>query len=148
MKFKLYSCYRVKAIRLIDMKIGELAKRTNCSIQTIRYYEREKLLQSTQRSEGNFRLYDEAAVEQLAFIKLCRNLDLSLSEIRQLIALKSSPNAQCDEVNVMMDKHIDHVETRINDLSKLREQLILLRRCCTDERTVAQCGILKSLAVK
>ena len=130
------------------MKIGELANRTNCSIQTIRYYEREKLLQSTQRSEGNFRLYDEAAVEQLSFIKLCRNLDLSLSEIRQLIALKRSPNAQCDEVNLMMDKHIDQVETRINDLSQLRDQLILLRKCCTDERTVAQCGILKSLAVK
>jgi len=130
------------------MKIGELAKRTNCSIQTIRYYEREKLLRSTQRSEGNFRLYDEAAVEQLSFIKLCRNLDLSLSEIRQLIALKRSPNAQCDEVNLMMDKHIDQVETRINDLSQLREQLILLRNCCSDERTVAQCGILKSLAVK
>ena len=76
------------------MKIGELSKRTDCSIQTIRYYEKEKLLQSIQRSEGNYRLYDEAAVEQLGFIKLCRSLDLSLSEIRQLIAPKRSPNAQ------------------------------------------------------
>jgi Cd(II)/Pb(II)-responsive transcriptional regulator len=129
------------------MKIGELSKRTDCSIQTIRYYEKEKLLQSIQRSEGNYRLYDEAAVEQLGFIKLCRSLDLSLSEIRQLIALKRSPNAQCDEVNLMMDKHIDQVERRIDELSKLREQLITLRDCCSDERTVAQCGILKTLAV-
>lgn len=127
------------------MKIGELAKRTNFSIQTIRYYEREKLLHSTQRSEGNFRLYDEAAVEQLGFIKLCRSLDLSLSEIRQLIALKRFPNAQCDEVNLMMDEHIEQVETRINELNQLREQLISLRDCCSDERTVEQCGILKSL---
>lgn len=127
------------------MKIGELAKITNCSIQAIRYYEKEKLLHSIQRSEGNFRLYNEAAVEQLGFIKLCRNLNLSLSEIRQLIALKRSPNAQCDEVNLMMEKHIHQVETRISELIQLREQLVSLRDCCTDERTVEHCGILKSL---
>jgi len=90
------------------MKIGELAKKTDCSVQTIRYYEKEQLLCTTQRSDGNFRLYDEAAVEQLLFIKLCRNLDLSLSEIRQLLTLKRSPGAQCDQVNRMMDTHNVH----------------------------------------
>ncbi|MAR92979.1 MAG: Cd(II)/Pb(II)-responsive transcriptional regulator [Pseudomonadales bacterium] len=127
------------------MKIGELSKRTDCSIQTIRYYEREKLLSSTQRSEGNFRLYDESSVEQLLFIKLCRNLDLSLSEIRQLIALKRSPDAQCDEVNSMMDAHISQVETRIEELTQLHQQLISLRHRCSPERTVEQCGILQGL---
>ena len=127
--------------------ISKLASWLDCSIQTIRYYEKEKLLRSTQRSEGNYRLYDEASVEQLLFIRLCRNLDLSLSEIRQLIALKRSPNAQCDEVNVMMDEHICQVEARMKELSQLRDQLISLRHRCSDERTVEQCGILQSLIV-
>lgn len=128
------------------MKIGELAKKTDCSVQTIRYYEKEKLLCTAQRSDGNFRLYNEAAVEQLQFIKLCRSLDLSLSEIRQLLSLKSSQGAQCDQVNLMMDDHIQQVETRIKELVQLREYLKVLRRSCPSERTVEQCGILQKLS--
>ena len=128
------------------MKIGKLAKLNGCSVQAIRYYEKEKLLPSTQRSEGNFRLYDESHIEQLSFIKLCRGLDLSLSEIRQLLSLKSSPGAQCDEVNRMMEAHIQQVETRIRELMQLNEQLKSLRRHCSDQQTVEHCGILQSLS--
>ena len=109
------------------MKIGELAKKTDCSVQTIRYYEKEQLLCTTQRSDGNFRLYDEAAVEQLLFIKLCRNLDLSLSEIRQLLTLKRSPGEQCDQVNRMMDTHIQQVEIS-NEIAKGRYFSISFRK--------------------
>ena len=128
------------------MKIGELAKLTGCSVQTIRYYEQEKLLPSIQRSEGNFRLYDESSAEQLLFIKLCRGLDLSLSEVRQLLALKRSPSAQCDEVNRMMEAHIQQVEVRIRELTQLHEQLKALRGHCSNRRTVEQCGILQTLS--
>ena len=128
------------------MKIGELAKLTGCSVQTIRYYEAEKLLPSTRRSEGNFRLYDGASAEQLVFIKLCRGLDLSLSEIRQLLILKRSPNAQCDEVNRMIEVHIQQVESRIRELTQLNEMLKALRGRCSDQRTIEQCGILQTLS--
>lgn len=128
------------------MKIGELAKRTDCSVQTIRHYEKEQLIASVERSEGNFRLYDEAAVEQLLFIKHCRSLDLSLPEIRQLMGLSRSPSAQCDDVNRMIDAHIDQVEARIQELTKLNEQLRMLRRSCSNRRTVEQCGILRNLS--
>ncbi len=128
------------------MKIGELAKLTGCSVQTIRYYEKENLLPTTRRSEGNFRLYDETSAEQLLFIKLCRGLDLSLSEIRQLLALKRSPGAQCDEVNRMMETHIQQVEARIRELTQLSEQLKALRSHCSNQRTVEQCGILQTLS--
>ena len=127
------------------MKIGELASVTGCSIQTIRYYEKENLLPSTQRTEGNFRLDDKAAVDLLLFIKHCRSLDLSLKEIRQLLALKRSPGAQCDKVNRMMDAHIQQVEDRIAELTQLRRQLKALRRSCSSDRTVEQCGILQNL---
>lgn len=130
------------------MKIGELAKMTDCSVQTIRYYEKEKLLSSIQRSEGNFRLYDQDAVKQLLFIKHCRSLDLSLSEIRQLIALSGSPSAQCEDVNRMMDSHIRQVEARIKELTQLHEQLKAMRHSCASKRTIEQCGILNILSAK
>ena len=128
------------------MKIGDLSKLTGCSVQAIRHYEKEQLLAASQRSEGNFRLYDEAAIKQLFFIKQCRTLDLRLSEIRQLLVLIRSPGAQCDDVNRMMDSHIQRVETRIQELAVLRDQLKDLRRSCSDQQSVDQCGILQKLS--
>ncbi|WP_018416577.1 Cd(II)/Pb(II)-responsive transcriptional regulator [Teredinibacter turnerae] len=127
------------------MKIGELAKRSGCSIQTIRYYEKEGLVTSAARSEGNFRLYDQQVLERLTFVKHCRSLDLSLAEIRQLQALIHSPNEQCNDVNRMIDSHIVQVEERIQELTKLCSQLKALRGQCSDEKTVEQCGILRGL---
>ncbi len=130
------------------MKIGELAKTTGCTVQTIRHYEKEKLLTSTQRSEGNFRLFGAAAIERVLFIKQCRSLDLSLPEIRQLTELNESPNSNCDDVNVMIDRHILDVEQRIQELARLRGQLKSLRGSCESDRTVENCGILQNLSLK
>ena len=128
------------------MKIGELAEATGCTVQSIRYYEKVQLLNPTQRSEGNFRLYDATAIEQLMFIKHCRSLDLALSEIRLLLELIHSPGKQCDDVNLMIETHIQQVETRIEALTKLRQQLKSLRSYCSSDRTVEQCGILQNLS--
>lgn len=128
------------------MKIGELAKITGCSVQTVRHYEKEQLITTTVRSDGNFRLYTQLDAERLLFIKHCRNFDLSLSEIRQLLTLHRTPTSQCDDVNQMIDQHIEQVERRIVELTQLSEQLKSLRRNCTNKRTVEQCGILKKLA--
>lgn len=128
------------------MKIGKLAELTGCSVQTIRYYEKERLLASYDRSEGNFRLYDQSAVEQLLFIKHCRCLNLTLAEIRQLLELKRSPSIQCDDINRMVESHIQQVEQRIQELNKLRQQLKSLHDSCSSNRTIEQCGILQNLS--
>ena len=88
------------------MKIGELAKLTDCQVETIRYYEREGLLPEPARSEGNYRLYTQAHVERLTFIRNCRSLDMTLEEIRSLLNLRDSPQDQCESVNALIDEHI------------------------------------------
>lgn len=127
------------------MKIGELSKRSNCSIQTIRYYEKEGLLAQAQRSEGNFRLYDNQALQHLLFIKHCRNLDISLSEIKELIQLKVNPSLQCKNINQIFDNHIEQVNLKIQGLNQLKVQLQDLRQNCTDKQTIESCGILHKL---
>ena len=127
------------------MKIGELSKRINCSIQTIRYYEKEGLLAQAQRSEGNFRLYDNQALQHLLFIKHCRNLDISLSEIKELIQLKVNPSLQCKNINQIFDNHIEQVNLKIQGLNQLKVQLQDLRQNCTDKQTIESCGILHKL---
>jgi Cd(II)/Pb(II)-responsive transcriptional regulator len=130
------------------LKIGELARLSGCSVQTIRHYEKVRLLPEAQRSEGNFRLYDSAALEQLLFIKHCRRLNLSLAEIRQLIEFNRIPDTQCNEISIMIDSHIDQVAQRIDELENLRRHLTSLRDNCSGNRTVKQCGILQNLSSK
>ena len=127
------------------MKIGELAKLTNCQVETIRYYEREGLLPSPERTEGNYRFYTQAHLETLSFIRNCRTLDMTHDEIRQLLRYRDDPTSDCAGVNELIDDHIEHVRSRIASLQTLQAQLIELRRNCSAGGEAAACEILHQL---
>lgn len=127
------------------MKIGELSRLTDCPVETIRYYEREGLLPEPSRSEGNYRQYTQVHVERLAFIRHCRSLDMTQQEIRALLALRDSPEADCTAANHLIDEHIHHVEVRIAELRALQEQLRDLRAHCQISGSSEACGILREL---
>ncbi|CRM69879.1 Zn(II)-responsive regulator of zntA [Pseudomonas sp. 31 R 17] len=126
------------------MKIGELAKLTDCPVETIRYYEKEGLLPPPARTDGNYRVYTQAHTERLIFIRNCRSLDMTLEEIRSLLNLRDSPQDQCESVNALIDEHIHHVKARIDGLLALQEQLLDLRQRCGGGEP---CGILQQLEV-
>jgi Cd(II)/Pb(II)-responsive transcriptional regulator len=128
------------------MKIGELAQAVQTQVETIRYYEREGLLPQTPRSEGNYRIYGPEHVERLAFVRHCRSLDMTLDEIRTLLRFKDQPQTTCEEVNVLIDEHINHVATRIRELRQLDKQLKALRAQCSGIKEAANCGILAVLS--
>ena len=128
------------------MKIGELSTASSTPIETIRYYERERLLPPPKRTEGNFRIYEAPHLERLQFIRYCRGLDMSLDEVRVLLRFKDAPAEDCGDVNALLDEHIGHVSKRIKELRSLEKQLKELRQRCGDVRRVDQCGILAGLS--
>ncbi|WP_273428661.1 Cd(II)/Pb(II)-responsive transcriptional regulator [Chitinibacter tainanensis] len=128
------------------MKIGELAHIAQCSVETIRFYEKEALLATPARTAGNFRSYNAEHVERLRFIRNCRALDMSHEEIHTLLRLTDQPADGCSAINSVFDQHIEHVEVRIKELEHLKQQLADLRRQCQTEQTVDSCGILQGLA--
>lgn len=128
------------------MKIGELAKRSACSVETIRYYESTGLLPAPARSEGNYRIYGEAHCERLAFIRNCRALDMTQEEIRELLRIKDENGRDCGDVDILLDAHIGHVSERLAELSALQAQLRALRDTCGHHLPVQQCEILRGLA--
>jgi Cd(II)/Pb(II)-responsive transcriptional regulator len=128
------------------LKIGELAKRAACQVETVRFYEREGLLTAPLRSGGNYRLYGEEHLERLLFIRQCRSLDMTLDEIRALLKFRDAPEKNCDEVNALLDAHIGHVADRIAELKALQQQLNTLRRLCGETQATRNCGILKELS--
>jgi Cd(II)/Pb(II)-responsive transcriptional regulator len=128
------------------MRIGELGKKADCLVQTVRFYESEGLLPEPARSEGNFRLYDEVHLQRLLFIRRCRAKDMTLDEIRQLLNLRDRPELGCGEVNALVDAHIAQVRTKMKEVRALERELMDLRRSCDSARTSRECGILNSLA--
>jgi Cd(II)/Pb(II)-responsive transcriptional regulator len=128
------------------MKIGELAQVAQCTVETIRYYEKEGLLAAPSRTAGNFRVYGPEHLERLRFIRNCRALDMSHEEIRTLLGLADQVEQGCGAVNDVVDQHIAHVDERMRELSHLKLQLTALRQQCQSEQTVQSCGILQGLA--
>ncbi|MFL9896184.1 MULTISPECIES: Cd(II)/Pb(II)-responsive transcriptional regulator [Paraburkholderia] len=127
------------------MKIGELARLANCTTDTIRFYEKEGLLPSADRTEANYRRYNEGHIDRLRFIRNCRALDMTHDEVRALLDAADGPATGCGAVNALVDEHIGHVNTRIKELQQLRAQLTALRKRCAGEQPVEACGIIHEL---
>jgi Cd(II)/Pb(II)-responsive transcriptional regulator len=128
------------------MRIGELATATGVSIEAIRFYEHERLLQAAPRSEGNYRIYGARHVERLGFIRKCRSLDMALEEIRSLLRLRDAPRENCGKVNLLLDEHIGHVAARIRELKALEKELRTLREQCRADHGLQDCAILEELS--
>ncbi len=127
------------------MRIGELARATGCRVETIRYYERERLLPAPPRTAAGYRCYGRQHLEQLRFILHCRSLDMPLADIRLLQRVRGHPDEACDLVNEMVERRIGEVQMRIAGLHELRRQLEALRATCRSGRVVEECGIIKTL---
>ena len=128
------------------MKIGELAQVAQCTVETVRYYEKAGLLSAPGRTSGNFRIYGAAHLERLRFVRNCRALDMSHDEIHKLLELANKPAGDCGAINTVFDQHIAHVDERIRELAQLKIQLDALRTQCRKAQAVDDCGILQGLA--
>lgn len=127
------------------MRIGDLADSTGTPVETIRFYEREGLIPAARRAANNYRVYTAAHVERLAFIRHCRNLDMTLDEVRTLLRLRDRPSRDCGEIDALLDEHIGHVAQRIRELRALEKDLKALRARCAAPHAVDDCGILSGL---
>lgn len=123
----------------------DLVQKTGLSADTIRFYEKKKLVQPSFRGSNNYRYYHDDALKRLTFIKRCRTLDISLKEIDYLLELEQNPKQDCSAVNNLIDEHLRDVENKIAELQKFQTQLQQLRQSCSTQNTVGDCQILKQL---
>lgn len=127
------------------MRIGELAAATGTDTATLRYYEEIGLLPAAVREANGYRRYPEQAVQQVAFIRHCRELGIGLTEIERLITLTEQPEANCDDLNQLIDAHLEQVRVKQAALARLESQLLALRGRCAASRRAGECGILQDL---
>lgn len=125
--------------------IGELSKRCNVKIPTIRYYENMGLIAQPERSGGNQRRYTQKGLERLSFIRHARELGLSIRDIHELTALEEDPNRPCLEAHEIAKRHLSAVKSRIQKLRKLEQELKRIT-LISAETCVGKCQVIHSLA--
>jgi MerR family mercuric resistance operon transcriptional regulator len=125
--------------------IGALSRRTGVNIETIRYYERIKMLPAPPRTEGGHRVYGPVQIQTLAFIRRSRELGFTLDEIRALLDLGGPVRAPCAEVREIAAKHLGSIRAKIADLRKLEDLLAgTIDRC--EGGAAPECPVLEILA--
>jgi DNA-binding transcriptional MerR regulator len=112
------------------MKIGEVAKRSGVGIETIRYYEREGLLEEPQRRPSGYRLYDASTLKRLEYICRAKELGFTLAEIRELLELSFTANGGHAYIRRRAEAKISDIEEKIRALQKMRRSLrTIVNRC-------------------
>lgn len=124
--------------------IGEASKRTGVKVPTIRYYEQIGLLPAPGRSAGNQRVYDDAMLDRLAFIRHARDLGFPLSDIQDLLAMADDPDRSCAAADVIATRQLASVKARIARLTALQRELERMLTQCS-HGTIADCRVIEVL---
>lgn len=104
-----------------ELRIGEVAARTGVTIDTLRYYEKRRLLPRVPRSSGGFRLFPQESVERVRFIKQAQELGFSLDEISELLTTGGA--AECRRVRDLLRAHLAELDNRIKAMREFRRKL-------------------------
>jgi MerR family copper efflux transcriptional regulator len=127
------------------LTIGKLAERGGVNLETLRYYEREGLMLPPPRKSSGHRAYSPGAVRRLRFIKRAQELGFSLSEIKELLALRLDQDQLCTEVIHQIETKAKEIEAKISHLKAIRRALVRLKESCDGKCHMSECPILESL---
>jgi MerR family mercuric resistance operon transcriptional regulator len=135
---------RITASRAEGIAIGELSKLTGVNIETIRYYEKIKVLPHPSRAANGRRVYGPSERRVLVFVRRTREMGFSLDDVRALLRLGGPEKASCREVREIAAHHLDHIRAKIGDLRKLERLLAKTIARCSGT-TAPECPVLDIL---
>ena len=126
-----------------SMSIGGLSTATGVNAETIRYYERTRLLPAPPRSAGGRRLYGPEDVARLAFVRRARALGFSLDEVRRLLQLSEGGGRSCPEARALALAHLAEVRAKIADLKRMEATLAQAAAACGEGADA--CPVIEAL---
>ncbi len=127
------------------LSIGQVARRAGVGVETVRFYEREGLLEEPPRRASGYRQYSEQVVTRLHFIKRAQQLGFSLKEISELLLLRVDAQTSCDEVKQRTEAKIAEVERKLLELQRMRQALLQVASLCTGSGPTGACPMLEAL---
>jgi len=127
------------------MRIGEVAKSSGVGIETIRYYEREGLLDAPKRQPSGYRQYDESVVARLQFVRRTKELGFTLAEIKELLGLWFNVSTKCVHIRQRAAQKIDDITEKIRSLQKMKRSLKKIISECESRSSIKACPLLVGL---
>ncbi len=127
------------------LRRAELARRTACNLETIRYYERIGMMPHPPRTAAGYRVYDKGHVSRLRFILRARQLGFSLDDVRGLLTLVDGGTQTCAEVKERTEAHLANVVAKIRDLKRIESVLAATAAQCSGD-AVPECPVLEALS--
>lgn len=127
------------------MTIGQVAKQASVGVETIRFYEREGLIEEPARRASGYRQYDTEVVRRVRFIRHAKELGFTLREIKELLELRVEPDCHCGEVLELAQAKIADIEQRIEALLRMKQTLSKLATACRRRRRTEACPILEAI---
>ena len=128
------------------MRIGEFARKAGVNVQTVRYYERRGLLPEPERRESDYREYTSDCLERLHFIRRTQELGFTLSEIEELLALRTDPHTAAADVKQRAEAKVVDIEAKIADLRQIQHALEhLAGQCRGGKGTTGDCPLLAAM---
>lgn len=115
---------------MTTLKIGALAKATGTTAPTIRYYEDIGLLPPAQRQEGSQRVYSEADIARVTFIRRCREFGFPIEQVRQLVSLAEDSNRSCLVARDLARGQWEDVKQKLLELQELERAMAAFVRSC------------------
>jgi MerR family copper efflux transcriptional regulator len=125
--------------------IGQVARRAGVGVETIRFYEREGVLEDPPRRASGYRQYSEEVVKRIRFIKRAQSLGFSLKEITELLLLRIDGQTSCEEVKERTEAKVAEVERKMVELQRMRQALLQVAALCTGEGPASACPMLEAL---
>ena len=128
-----------------SITIGKVAKAAAVGVETVRFYERQGLIEKPPRRESGYREYPVDTVDRVRFIKRAKELGFSLKEIKELMALRLAPGTTCGQIKKRAEDKIEDIEDKIGSLQRMKRALRKLTAACGGKGSVSQCPILDAL---
>src|SRR6266851_5443299 len=127
------------------LSIGQVAQRAGVGVETVRFYEREGLLEEPPRRASGYRQYSEQVVQRIHFIKRAQKLGFSLKEITELLLLRVDGQTSCDEVKGRTEAKLAEVERKMVELQRMRHALLQVASLCIGPGPTSRCPMLDAL---
>ncbi len=127
------------------MTIGELAEAAGVGVETIRFYERKKLIAQPERPRLGFRRYDDDVARRIRFVRQAQELGFTLAEILHLLELRLDPRRSCGDVKSEAEARIIGIDEKIAALSVMRSALVEITHSCSGEGPTSECPILDAI---
>lgn len=130
---------------MTTLTIGKVANQAGVGVETVRFYEREGLIDEPPRRASGYRQYEPEVVRRIRFIRHAKELGFTLREIKELLELRVEPDGQCCGVLELAEAKIADIDERLRKLRKMRRTLASLTRDCQRNRSTDECPILKAI---